>query len=691
MLSFRFNPFTSNFDTISVVTAGTVGSTPNTSGLSIDSVAQVLVLQPANSTNPGVLTALAQSIGGVKTFTSAIIAPGIDTTLTGGTDTLNIGTTNADIINIGNSGTAINLYGTTFYQNVTNLQVTDKLITINKGGGSASGFGAGLEIEENGLITGYVSTSTDRNSWELKAPNTAGIAVITPGVSGITLNQSSHDPVSLTAVGSTPNAGGASISGQALTLQPANGTNPGVITAGAQSIGGTKTFTGSVNIDGTTRLATALTGPLKASSGTVSASAISLTTEVTGILPVANGGTGANTLTANNVILGNGTSAVQFVAPGTSGNVLTSNGTTWVSSAPATGTSSARNMIINGNMDFWQRGTSFTINDNVTRFFYSADMISYSSQGPTVKNYSVNQVTSVPTVAQSGFVSQFSHEFLVNGATAFAAADLVVPFRYRMEGFDYSEIHAQAITVGFWAYATATGSYSVAFLNSAKNRSYVTDITINTTNTWEFKTVTLTLDSAGTWLFNNGIGLEMTIGAAAGTTYQTGTINSWIAGEFYASNTATNIFGNANNRLRITQSSLVKGSTGLGATGFRRTGDSIADEMDLAQRYFEKSYVVDVAPATVTMVNAWGYRSVFNATSNNSTSTVVFKTRKRNTPTVTVYNPVTGATGSSYDNDATTSRSTTAINTGDSTFRSVVSITVTGNDITMHWTADASL
>jgi len=50
-------------------------------------------------------------------------------------------------------------------------------------------------------------------------------------------------------------------------------------------------------------------------------------------LPVASGGTGATTLTANNVILGNGTSAVGFVAPGSSGNVLTSNGTTWTSAS----------------------------------------------------------------------------------------------------------------------------------------------------------------------------------------------------------------------------------------------------------------------------------------------------------------------------------------------------------------------
>lgn len=66
---------------------------------------------------------------------------------------------------------------------------------------------------------------------------------------------------------------------------------------------------------------------------------VSLTAGVSGTLPVANGGIGTTTLTANNVLLGNGASAPQVVAPGTSGNVLQSNGTTWVSStvpAPST-------------------------------------------------------------------------------------------------------------------------------------------------------------------------------------------------------------------------------------------------------------------------------------------------------------------------------------------------------------------
>jgi hypothetical protein len=79
-------------------------------------------------------------------------------------------------------------------------------------------------------------------------------------------------------------------------------------------------------------------GYVKATSGVYSTvTDVDAANDLTGIAPVANGGTGAASLTANNVILGNGTAAVQFVAPGASGNVLTSNGTTWSSTAP-TGT-----------------------------------------------------------------------------------------------------------------------------------------------------------------------------------------------------------------------------------------------------------------------------------------------------------------------------------------------------------------
>jgi hypothetical protein len=82
----------------------------------------------------------------------------------------------------------------------------------------------------------------------------------------------------------------------------------------------------STHVDGTLPIANGGTG-------STSTQFVALGTNVSGTLPVANGGTGAATLTTNNVLLGNGTSALQVVAPGTNGNVLQSNGTTWVSAA----------------------------------------------------------------------------------------------------------------------------------------------------------------------------------------------------------------------------------------------------------------------------------------------------------------------------------------------------------------------
>jgi hypothetical protein len=123
--------------------------------------------------------------------------------------------------------------------------------------------------------------------------------------------------------------------GSGATVNVASGSKVMVVTDGAGA--GAAVFNANPTA-ATVNLATGVTGTLpiaNGGTGTTSTTFVNLATNVTGTLPVANGGTGAATLTANNVILGNGTSAVQFVAPGSSGNVLTSNGTTWQSTTPA--------------------------------------------------------------------------------------------------------------------------------------------------------------------------------------------------------------------------------------------------------------------------------------------------------------------------------------------------------------------
>ena len=107
--------------------------------------------------------------------------------------------------------------------------------------------------------------------------------------------------------------------------------------------------TGSNVVEVVTALATGTVIPIaNGGTGSTSTTYCSLTTNVTGTLPVANGGTGTASLTANNIILGNGTSAVSFVAPGSAGNLLTSNGTTWVSTAAPTSFVSGMIMLWSG-------------------------------------------------------------------------------------------------------------------------------------------------------------------------------------------------------------------------------------------------------------------------------------------------------------------------------------------------------
>jgi hypothetical protein len=139
----------------------------------------------------------------------------------------------------------------------------------------------------------------------------------------------------ITATGAILSAAG--ISGTTGTfsgaITSASPTFTGTVTIPTPSPGSNTTVAASTAF--VTNAVTAATGSL----GTMSsqnANNVSITGgTITGItdLAVADGGTGRSTLTANNVILGNGTSAVNFVAPGSSGNLLISNGTTWASGA----------------------------------------------------------------------------------------------------------------------------------------------------------------------------------------------------------------------------------------------------------------------------------------------------------------------------------------------------------------------
>jgi hypothetical protein len=149
-----------------------------------------------------------------------------------------------------------------------------------------------------------------------------------------------------TGVGTSTGSGNNVLSTSPTLVTPVLGTPTSVTLTNGTGLPLTTGVTGTLPIANGGTGATTQQAAMNALAGTQTAnrvlrsngtnttlSQVALTTDVTGTLPVASGGTGATSLTANNVLLGNGTSALQVVAPGTSGNVLTSNGTTWTSAA----------------------------------------------------------------------------------------------------------------------------------------------------------------------------------------------------------------------------------------------------------------------------------------------------------------------------------------------------------------------
>jgi Collagen triple helix repeat (20 copies) len=224
-----------------------------------------------------------------------------DTGNTGAAATIAVGTvttsaagTSAVITNSGTSGAAVFDF------------------TIPRG---EAGTGTVNSVNGTGTVNGITLSGTVTTGGNLTLGGTLSNVSLATQVTG-TL------PVANGGTGATSAAAALT----SLGAYPANNpngytTNTGTVT----SVGGTGTVNG-ISLSGTVTTGGSLTlgGAL---------SGVNLSTQVTGTLPVANGGTGAATLTANNVLLGNGTSALQAVAPGATGNVLTSNGTTWTSAA----------------------------------------------------------------------------------------------------------------------------------------------------------------------------------------------------------------------------------------------------------------------------------------------------------------------------------------------------------------------
>jgi hypothetical protein len=156
-----------------------------------------------------------------------------------------------------------------------------------------------------------------------------------------------------------------------------------------------------------------------------------------------------------------------------------------------------------------------------------------------------------------------------------------------IEGFNTADLSfgassASSIAVSFWVRSSLTGTFSGTIGNDAFSRTYAFSFTINSSNTWEYKTITIPGDTTGTWIgATNGTGIWFTIDLGSGSNYAT-TANTWTAGGYRKATGSTSIVGSSGATLYITGVQLEKGPQAT-AFDYRDFGR----ELFLCQRYFE--------------------------------------------------------------------------------------------------------
>jgi len=276
------------------------------------------------------------------------------------------------------------------------------------------------------------------------------------------------------------------------------------------------------------------------------------------------------------------------------------------------GALSNRNLIINGAMQVAQRGTSFT---GLTNGYTLDRWASYQ----TVDFLNQQQDTDAP----EGFTK--SLKTTVDTASALSADDLS-RVAYNVEAQDvarlgYGTADAQTTTLSFWVKSTVTGDYTIFMYVGDPNRSIVKGYSINTANTWEYKTIVIAGDTAGSGINNdNGNGITFEWNLLAGSTWNTaGAQDTWVTGAGIRASGQTANCGASGATWQITGVQLEVGDT---ATPFEHR--SYGQELALCQRYCE----VLTASAYGAYANGW-----FEGTSTFK-AFYTYKVVKRAVPTL---------------------------------------------------------
>jgi hypothetical protein len=246
-------------------------------------------------------------------------------------------------------------------------------------------------------------------------------------------------------------------------------------------------------------------------------------------------------------------------------------------STVTSGWTGMKNRIINGAMVIDQRNSGASITPAANA--YSLDR--WLANMTAASKYSVQQVSDAP--------SGFSKSLKVTSTSAYAGASGdYQTIQHRIEGYNIADLawgtaSAKTVTLSFWVKSSISGVYALGLYSaSSAPTSYVTTYTINASNTWEYKTITIPGDTlTSTYDSTVSIGTIINFTINGGSSFSTGTINAWQLSNFCVTPGVTNLLATNGATFQITGVQLERGST-ASSFEYRPYGTELA----LCQRYY---------------------------------------------------------------------------------------------------------
>jgi hypothetical protein len=297
----------------------------------------------------------------------------------------------------------------------------------------------------------------------------------------------------------------------------------------------------------------------------------------------------------------------------------------------------AKSLVFNGNMAISQRGTSFTGKTGVD--YYACDR-----WRTFIDSLGTHTITQEDSNNPTGF--EKSYKILTTTANASPSGTNYLYLRQSLEGNDvqllkYGTSDAVKLTAGFWVKSNKTGTFGVETQCLSGGTSYerTEDITINSADTWEFKTFVVPANTSNAIDDGNGQSYNFYFWINAGTDY-IGTPHANWGNQSDSGRAGTSTLGvgeTVNDYFQLTGVQFEVGEyTSSTLPPFQH--ESFADNLERCRRYYEKSYAHDVAIGTNTYADQNFSDGDFTNQSNNEISHgFIYKTSKRSTPSITVY------------------------------------------------------